>query len=78
MFLIYWTEVQNEVAMPASKEFPSNEMGPALTFSESLRARRRAGEEISHIVMSSENPNSVGQAGVGVTDSSYDWKKRRQ
>ena len=49
----------------------------ALKFSETLRKARREGELIDHIVMSCENPDSVGQQGVDVTGPEYDWKKRR-
>lgn len=77
MFLVYWTEVQDEVIVPLAKDFPATDMSLALQFSESLRARRRNGENIRFITMASENPNSVGEGGVGITDATYSWKKRR-
>lgn len=49
----------------------------ALAFCESLRKARRQGAPYSAITMVSENPDSVGQAGVDVTGPDYDWKKRR-
>lgn len=60
-----------------SRMFPKLELSEALTFSESLRKRRRQGAEISHISISSEDSNIVGQMGVDVTGPDYDWKKRR-
>ena len=73
MFMVFWTE--NSV--PCGKQFDSAEMTEALSFSESLRKRRLQGEEIYFVVLSSENPDCVGQQGVGVTGPDYNWKKRR-
>ncbi len=53
-------------------------MNEALKFSESLRKRQFAGEDVHFIVMAVENPNCVGKMGVDVTGPDYDWKKRRQ
>jgi hypothetical protein len=77
MYLVYWTEVQNDVFVAKSQDFSADQMAQALKYAESLRARRRAGAAICHITISAENPDSVGQAGVAETDSSYSWKKRR-
>ena len=60
------------------EEFDSNKMSAALTFMEELRAKRRAGEEISHVCMQSEMPESVGEAGVADPKADYDWRKRRE
>ena len=77
MVMIYWTEIQEGVSAPKSKEFASEKMTEALQFTEVLRTKQRAGEILKHITLSSENPHSVGRAGVDVTGSDYDWKKRR-
>jgi len=73
MYMIYWTE--NSV--PNSQLFESDKMSEALKFSESIRQRKYAGENIGFIVMSSENPNCVGKQGFDVVGPDYDWKKRR-
>ena len=73
MYMIYWTEE----GQPKGQQFDSEEMGAALKFSEGLRKRSFAGEDIHFIVMSAENPNCVGKMGVDVTGPDYDWKKRR-
>ncbi|MFZ6720386.1 hypothetical protein [Undibacterium sp. Ji49W] len=77
MFTIYWTIVFDGQRMACCKEFGRNEMTQALHFAEALRTKKRNGLAICHITMSSENPDSVGLAGVAETDSSYAWKKRR-
>jgi hypothetical protein len=77
MFMVYWTEVQNEIKTPKQEEFDTTEMSQALTFMEGLRTRQRAGEHISFVTMQSENPNSVGHPGVASAPANYDWKKRR-
>lgn len=73
MYKIYWTEE----GQPNGKLFDSDKMNEALKFSEGLRQRSYAGENINFIVMSAENPNCVGKMGVDVTGPDYDWKKRR-
>jgi hypothetical protein len=77
MFVVYWIEIQKEVKTPKCKEFDLHEMTRTLEWMESLRKIQREIGGIGHIVMSSENPNSVGLSGVDVTDASYNWKKRR-
>ena len=77
MYLVYWTQVQNDVFVAKFQDFPADQMVQALKYAESLRARRRGGAAICHITISAENPDSVGQAGVAQADSSYSWKKRR-
>ncbi len=74
MYMIYWSEN----SLPKSESFDSNKMNEALKFSESLRKRQFAGEDVHFIVMAVENPNCVGKMGVDVTGPDYDWKKRRQ
>jgi len=78
MFMIYWTLHVEGQQQAHSKEFLTTEMGEALKFSEDLRKKRRNGEQINHIVMSSENPNSVGEQGVADVGPDYSWKKRRK
>lgn len=73
MYMIYWTEN----GQPNGQLFDSEKMSEALKFSEGLRQRSFAGENIHFIVMSAENPNCVGKMGVDVTGPDYDWKKRR-
>jgi hypothetical protein len=73
LFNTYWME--NDVAN--SKLFESSELSEALSFTESLRKRKYAGEEICFITLSSELPNVVGKQGVDVVGPDYDWKKRR-
>ena len=73
MYMIYWTEE----SVPKSQLFDSDKMMESLKFSEALRQRKYAGENIGFIVMSSENPDCVGKQGFDVTGPDYDWKKRR-
>lgn len=77
MFKIYWTEFQKNEATAFFKDFTEDGLTDALQFAELLRKRRREGEYIRHIVLSSENPNSVGEPGVAAPSPSYSWKKRR-
>ena len=78
MYIVYWMEVNGSNEDIAHYEkFWSDEMTQALKFMETLRAKRRAGEQISHVVMAAENPNSVGQAGVAEVGPDYSWTKRR-
>ena len=78
MYMVYWTEVQHENKTPKQQEFDSQSLVRALGFIEELRARQRAGEGIRFVTLQSENPDSVGNPGVAITDSGYDWKKRRR
>jgi hypothetical protein len=77
MYMVYWSETRHGIKTPHGKEFPSNEMRAAMHFMETLRARQRAGEGICFVTLSSENPHSVGHAGVAETGPDYKWKKRR-
>jgi hypothetical protein len=45
---------------------------------EALRSRQRQGEAVCFVAMASENPDSVGHAGVADPSPDYNWKKRRQ
>ncbi|MDB5842558.1 MAG: hypothetical protein JWQ23_4510 [Herminiimonas sp.] len=77
MYMVYWTQTAHGVNTPHAREFHSDEMRAAMHFMEKLRVRQRAGEGISFVALSSENPHSVGHAGVAETGAGYAWKKRR-
>lgn len=77
MYMVYWTEEAEGAAVPRSKLFSSEQLVAVMNFTEALRTRQRGGELISFITMCSENPNSVGRAGVAETGADYQWKKRR-
>lgn len=57
--------------------FSSNGMMEALKWMEQLRARRKAGEHITHVCMQSELDEVVGEPGVADAPKDYDWYKRR-
>lgn len=78
MFMVYWTEVENDRSIAHGQSFDSGDMVLAMKFMEELRMRQRAGEEVCFVTMSSENPDSVGQAGVADPSPGYNWKKRRK
>ena len=76
---------------PKCKIFPSGELGTALKFTESLRRSKFTqepvqdevsgelyGTNVSHITIAGDVPGNVTKPGVDVTDSSYNWKKRRK
>lgn len=77
MYMVYWTEIEDQIVAARGLAFDTREMGAALQFMEQLRARQRAGQAVSFITMSSEHPDSVGPPGVGEPASDYSWKKRR-
>ena len=52
-------------------------MQAALHFIEALRQGQRHGLALQHITMSSQNPHSVGLAGVVEPAADYNWRKRR-
>lgn len=75
MYKVYWTVPVNNEAF--SEDF--DDMGSALARAKSLRDAGR-----TFVTMVSENPNSVGKAGVdeikdGVLPdgTEYTWRKRR-
>lgn len=78
MYMVYWTEIGNGAKTPHAQEFGSNDMGAAMHFMEQLRARQRTSGDICFVAMASENPHSVGHAGVAETGPDYNWKKRRR
>lgn len=71
MFRIYWTECDD------ANKLDFIDISLALKFTEELRKRQRDGDIINHIVMSCENPDSVGKQGVDVVGPDYNWTKRR-
>lgn len=73
MIVVFWLED----ALPRAHSFPADALSPALQFAEGLRARRRAGEPISHVAIQSELPQSVGAAGVSDPAADYAHYKRR-
>lgn len=73
MFNAYWMEEN----VTNSKLFESSELSEAMEFTENLRKRKYAGENICFITISSELPNVVGKQGVDIVGPDYDWKKRR-
>ena len=77
MFMVYWIEIQDEIKNPQCQQFDTDQMTLALKRMEALRKTQREIGGVSHITMSSENPNSVGLPGVDITGDDYNWKKRR-
>ncbi|WP_235579824.1 hypothetical protein [Ramlibacter sp. Leaf400] len=78
MIVVYWLEQDRAgVASARHASFASDRLGEALKFAETLRARRREGQGISHVAIQSELPESVGQAGVADPSKDYAHYKRR-
>ena len=79
MIVVYWLERErpDRPAQARHAEFAENALAAALQFAEDLRARRRQGEEISHVAIQSELPQSVGKAGVADPGKDYAHYKRR-
>ena len=78
VIIVFWLEQDPQGAANARHQlFASDQLGEALRFAEALRARRRAGEAISHVAIQSELPQSVGQAGVADPGKDYAHYKRR-
>lgn len=74
MFKVYWTD---QIGNACAQDFI--DMAQALLWTQDLRQRGR-----TYVTMVSENPNSVGKAGVDeIVDgrlpdgNMYEWKKRR-
>lgn len=78
MFMVYWTVVEQDHCTPHCELFESSRMVDALAFMEGLRKRRRDGENLQFVSMSSENPDVVGEMGVDTVGADYNWKKRRR
>lgn len=77
MYMVYWTEINDDRTVAHGQAFDSDAMRAAMQLMEDLRARQRSGEPIAFVTMSSENPHSVGHAGVSDPSPDYNWKKRR-
>ncbi len=78
MYMVYWTEYDDDVPLTQAQLFSSSEMGAAMHFMEQLRIRQRGGEAIRFVTMCSEHPHVVGHPGVADPSSDYNWKKRRK
>lgn len=78
MYMVYWTEFEDNHAVAHGRSFDSDDMNAALKFMEELRTRHRDGERVCFVAMASENPDSVGPPGVADPSPDYNWKKRRR
>ena len=85
MIVVFWLEqFETDSLAPCLvveshyREFTSQQLSDALAFAESKRTARRNGDKISHVTISTELEDSVGEAGVSEPSPGYDWKKRRQ
>ena len=72
-YVVFWLDGDS----PNAKSFQSHELTNALQHAECLRKRQRNQETVSHITISSEDPNHTGKNGVDVTGPDYNWRKRR-
>jgi len=77
MIVVFWLEHRAAEGVPHACTFASDALAAALRFAEELRGRRRAGEQISHVAIQSELPESVGPAGVADPAHDYAHYKRR-
>lgn len=77
MIVVFWLEHGAEAATPHARSFAPDALSQGLRFAEELRARRKAGEAISHVAIQSELPQSVGGAGVADPAADYAHYKRR-
>jgi len=77
MIVVFWLEHGAESATPQARSFAPDALSEGLKFAEELRARRKAGEPISHVAIQSELPQSVGGAGVADPAADYAHYKRR-
>jgi hypothetical protein len=78
MIVVFWMEADAAgEAAPQARAFAADALTEALRFAEELRARRRAGQTISHVAIQSELPQSVGPAGVADAARDYAHYKRR-
>ena len=75
MIVVFWLE--GEQRSPQARSFDGNALSEALRYAEELRARRLAGEAISHVAIQSELPESVGHAGAADPGKDYAHYKRR-
>ncbi|GAB3772344.1 hypothetical protein GCM10028796_42800 [Ramlibacter monticola] len=77
MIVVFWMEYPQGAGEARARSFASDALGEALRFAEELRARRKAGEAISHVAIQSELPQAVGPAGVADAPKDYAHYKRR-
>ncbi len=80
MIVVFWLQHGTEAAAPPQAQyavFESRHLSAALKFAEELRARRVAGEKISHVSIQSELDETVGPAGVSDPPPDYAHYKRR-
>lgn len=77
MIVVFWMEYPAPEGQARSRAFAANALAEALRFAEDLRARRKAGEQISHVAIQSELPEAVGRAGVADPPKDYAHYKRR-
>lgn len=85
MFVAQWVSVVDGEMVPHCKAFGPQQMSDTLKFLEELRAKRREGEPLSFITMTSELSDSVGESGAATIavdmrlpdGSIYAWRKRR-
>jgi len=78
MFVVYWLEAgQSSTSTAHFERFADDQMTQALAFTETLRRKQAAGEDVGFVTLCSENPRSVGKAGASDPPADYAWKKRR-
>ena len=77
MIVVFWLEHPQGEPQAQARSFPSDALAQALRWAEELRARRKAGEAISHVAIQSELPEAVGPAGVADPPRDYAHYKRR-
>lgn len=82
MIVVYWLEHVPAVASEGTaraehRAFEASQLTQALQFAEQLRARRAAGEPISHVAIQSEFVEAVGPVGVADPSKDYAHYKRR-
>ena len=80
MIVVYWLTHPGAEGGQAEARFvlfDGKRLSDALKFAEALRARRAAGEHISHVSIQSELSEAVGRPGVADPPSDYAHYKRR-
>jgi hypothetical protein len=77
VIVVFWMEYPGGEGQARAQSFASDALAAALRFAEDLRARRKAGEAISHVSIQSELPEAVGPAGVADPPRDYAHYKRR-
>jgi len=77
LIVVFWMEYPQGEPQPQARSFPADALAQALRCAEELRARRKAGEAISHVAIQSELPQAVGAAGVADAPKDYAHYKRR-